>query len=116
MFGEDNRIFLRTAIGYRDYPGAYADYESYEITGGRSLISGQSLWTAEAGPLAARFQHQALYEAGVIRFTPAERFLVSSCISLKQIEYGTYEYLSAKQVWGGSERPAKMNWCKLTWM
>ena len=113
VFGEDNRNFVRTAIGYRGYPGAYADYESFEITGGRSLISGQSLWTAEAGPLAARFQHQALYEGGVIRFTHTrplgERFLASSYLSLKQIEYGTYEYLSAKQVWGGATMRYALN-------
>ena len=89
VFGEDNRNFVRTAIGYRDYPGD-ADFELFEITGGRSLISGQSLWTAEPGPLATTFQDQALHEDGVIRFTDArplgERFLASSYWSLKQIE------------------------------
>lgn len=53
VLGEDNRNFLRTAIGSRDYSGACADCESLESTAGGSLYS---------------------------------------------------------------ERPAKMNWCKLTWM
>ena len=39
VLGEDNRNFLRTAIGYRDCSGACADYESLESTAGGSLYS-----------------------------------------------------------------------------
>jgi hypothetical protein len=105
-FGEDNRYFVAGALDYRNYEGTFADSEALELTLGRSFVTGQALWTAEFGPLAAGFQDQELYHGWLARITNAvpfgERFLSSSYFSLKRLEYPRFAHLTSDQYWAGT--------------
>ena len=105
-FGEDNRNFVNGALEYRDYAGSFADYGALELTLGRSLVVGESLWTAELGPLVANYQDRELYHGAIARLTHArplgEHLLASSYVSMKRLEYPTYAYLTGDQYWGGA--------------
>jgi tetratricopeptide (TPR) repeat protein len=105
-FGEDNRYFAAGALEYRNYEGSFADSEALELTLGRSVVTGQALWTAEFGPLAAGFQDQELYHGWIARITNAlpfgERFLSNSYFSLKRLEYPRFAHLTSDQYWAGT--------------
>jgi outer membrane protein len=105
-FGEENRYFVSSSLEYRDYAGAYADYGALELTLGRSLVVGQTLWTAELGPLLADYQHNELYHGAIARVTHArplgEHLLSNSYVSLKRLEYADYVYLTGDQYWAGT--------------
>ncbi|HEV8645757.1 MAG TPA: surface lipoprotein assembly modifier [Burkholderiales bacterium] len=105
-FGPDNRYFLAGAAEYRDYAGRYADLEALELSVGRSFVIGDALWTAELGPVGAAYQDRSLYQGGLIRFTDArplgERFLSSSYLSLRRLDYYDHPHLTGNQYWGGT--------------
>jgi hypothetical protein len=122
-FGEDNRYFASGALEYRNYEGSFADSEALELTLGRSFVTGQTLWTAEFGPLAAGYQDQELYHGWIARFTHArplgERFLSNSHLTLKRLEYPRFSHLTADQYWVGSNLryaidPTSGVWTSLT--
>jgi tetratricopeptide (TPR) repeat protein len=105
-FGEDNRYFVAGALEYRDYEQSFADSEALELTLGRSFVTGEALWTAELGPLAAGYQDRELYYGWLLRSTNAvplgERFLSSTHVTLKRLEYPRFSYLTADQYWAGT--------------
>lgn len=105
-FGPDNRYFVAGAAEYRDYAGRYADLEAFELSVGRSFVVGDALWTAELGPVAAAYQDKSLYSGGLVRFTDArplgERFLSSSYLSLKRLDYHDHPHLTGNQFWAGT--------------
>ncbi len=105
-FGEDNRYFVAGALEYRDYEQSFADSEALELTLGRSFVTGEALWTAELGPLAAGYQDRELYYGSLLRFTNAvplgERFLSNTHVTLKRLEYPRFSYLTADQYWAGT--------------
>ena len=105
-FGKDNRYFVGGALERRDYAGSYADSDALELTVGRSVVVGESLWSAEFGPLLADYQGKGLYHGAIVRFTNArpfgERLLSNSYLSLKRLDYPDYDYLSGDQYWGGT--------------
>lgn len=104
-FGEGDRNFIASVFQWRDYAGSYADFQALEVTAGRSLVAGQSLWTVEAGPLGAWWQGRGLYSGGLLRIANGaplgERVLASAYASAKRLEYRDYEYLTGNQVWAG---------------
>jgi len=104
-FGKENRNFVAGNAEVRDYAGSYADLRTLEVTLGRSLVTGNDLWTAEAGPLSASYQDRALYDGGLIRLTNArpfgERLLSSSYLSAKRLSYRNAPQLTGEQYWGG---------------
>jgi tetratricopeptide (TPR) repeat protein len=105
-FGEDNRNFVSGALEHRDFAGSYADSDVLELTLGRSLVMGQTLWTAEIGPLLADYRGTELYHGTVARLTHArpfgEHLLSSSYLSLKRLDYPHYDYLTGNQAWAGT--------------
>ena len=106
-FGEENRNFVRAAGELRAFPSSYADFGYLETTLGRSLVTGESIWTAEAGPLASQYQDRELYRGGLVLLTHArpigERLLSQSFVNWKRLDYSErYEYLSGHQGWIGS--------------
>jgi len=104
-FGEDGRNFVASTFEWRDYAGSYADFQALQVTAGRSLVTGQSLWTVEVGPLGAWWQGRGLYSGALLRIangTPlGERVLASAYLSAKRLEYQDYDYLTGNQVWAG---------------
>ncbi|HMA88204.1 MAG TPA: surface lipoprotein assembly modifier, partial [Burkholderiales bacterium] len=105
-FGEENRNFLSGNVEYRDYAGSYADWGALELTAGRSLVTGETLWTGEFGPLLANYQQKELYHGAIARVTQAvplgERVLSSSYVSVKRLNYRDYTYLTGNQYWAGT--------------
>lgn len=105
-FGEDNRYFVAGALEYRDYEGSFADSEAMELTLGRSFVTGEALWTVEAGPTLTGYQDRELYRGAVLRFTHAlplgQRFLTSSHLTFKHLDYPRFEHLTADQAWLGT--------------
>jgi len=106
-FGEENRNFVRAAGELRAFPSTYADFGYLEGTVGRSFVTGQSIWTAEAGPLVSQYQDRELYRGGIALLTHArpigERLLSQSFVSWKRLDYESrYDYLSGHQGWIGS--------------
>jgi tetratricopeptide (TPR) repeat protein len=123
-FGEDNRYFVSGALEYRDYEDSFADAEALELTVGRSHVAGQSLWTAELGPLYASYQGSELYHGAMVRLTHArpfaERLLSNSYLSLKQLDYPDFAHLSADQAWLGTTLryaldPTSAAWGSMSW-
>ena len=107
VFGDENRNFVRAAAEVRQFPGSYADFGYLEATLGRSFVAGESIWTAEAGPLGSQYQDRELYRGAVVRLTHAkpigERFLSQSFASWRWVDYDQrYDYLSGTQGWLGT--------------
>jgi outer membrane protein len=107
VFGEENRNFVRAAGELRAFPSSYADFGYLETTLGRSLVTGESIWTAEAGPLVSQYQDRELYRGGLVLLTHArpigERLLSQSFVNWKRLDYSQrFEYLSGHQSWIGS--------------
>ena len=107
VFGDENRNFVRAGAEVRQFPGSYADFGYLEATLGRSFVTGESIWTAEAGPLGSRYQDRALYRGGLLQFTHArplgERFISQAFASWRRLDYEQrYDYLSGNQGWLGT--------------
>jgi tetratricopeptide (TPR) repeat protein len=102
-FGAENRGLARAYLELRDFPDTYADYHYAQGTLGASSIRGDHVWTAEAGPLAARYQDATLYVGGLVQLRHASpvtpRLLASQTLTVKRLEYRDYDYLSADETW-----------------
>lgn len=123
-FGEENRYFASAALEYRDYAGAYADLGVLEVTLGRTFVAGDTLWSAELGPLVADYQHNELYHGTLARLTHArplaERLLSSTSVSAKRLEYPNFDYLTGNQYWVGTSLrygldPTSGVWTSVSW-
>jgi tetratricopeptide (TPR) repeat protein len=107
VFGEENRNFVRAAAEVRQFPGSYADFGYLEATLGRSFVTGESIWTTEAGPLGSQYQDRELYRGALVRLTHArpigERFLSQAFASWRRLDYNQrFDYLSGNQGWLGT--------------
>lgn len=105
-FGEEDRDFVHGTLEHRNYTGSYADFDALELTLGRTWVVGQTLWSAEAGPIAADYQHKELDHGAIVRFTHArplgERLLSNSYVSMARLEFPDYSYLTGPQYWAGT--------------
>lgn len=105
-FGKEDRYFLSGDLESRNYAGSYADFDALQLTVGRGWDIGQTLWTAEAGPVFSNYQQKELDHGAVVRFTSSrplgERLLSTSYVSATRLIYPEYSYLSGEQYWGGT--------------
>jgi tetratricopeptide (TPR) repeat protein len=107
-FGPENRAFVRGNVELREFPDSHADYAYLQSTLGQNLVSGNTVWTMEAGPLGALYQGRALYAGGLVRLSHASpvtpRLLSSQSVSVRRLDYyDDFEYLSAEQGWIGGD-------------
>ncbi|HVC10780.1 MAG TPA: surface lipoprotein assembly modifier [Burkholderiales bacterium] len=123
-FGEDNRNFVSGALEHRNYAGSYADFDALELTLGRSWVVGQTMWTAEAGPVLADYQQKELDHGAMVRLTNArpfgERVLSTSYVSATRLQFPDYSYLTGEQYWAGTTmryavNPTSGAWMSVSW-
>jgi outer membrane protein len=97
-FGAGDRGFVRAQLQLRDYEGRYADYDYVQATAGVNL---DRAWSIEAGPLAAFYQDQLLYRGALVeldhRAPLGDRWLALQSVSLRRLDYSSYDYLSATE-------------------
>jgi hypothetical protein len=98
--GADERAFARGQLDLRDYEGAYADYHYAEAALGYSAGVGKA-WSIEAGPLAAWYQNEPLYQGAHAELAHAaalgRRALTRQSVGLRHLAYREFDYLSATE-------------------
>jgi Flp pilus assembly protein TadD len=99
-FGAEDRSYARAQLDLRDYEGGYADYHYAEAALGYTAGVDRA-WSIEAGPLAAVYQNELLYQ-GVLaelahRAPLGKRALTLQSVGLRHLAYREFDYLSATE-------------------
>ncbi|MGN2392406.1 surface lipoprotein assembly modifier [Pelomicrobium sp. G1] len=104
-FGSENRSFVRGAVAAREYPGRFADFYYAQATLGRNAFLGDSVVSAEAGPVYARYQGRGLYAGGIAQASHSHplgrRVLAQESLTWRLLDYDRFEDLSGHQPWAG---------------
>jgi hypothetical protein len=119
-FGDEDRSFLSAYFELRDFPGSYADFDYVQVTAGRNFLSGNSVWSLEAGPLGSLYQGRELYTGATLTASHSSplgsRLTWSEFANVKRLNYSSdFSYLTATQTWVGATLKYPLSGTTVLW-